>query len=83
MLMAEEGRENLIGSIEHTRKMLAFLKTLDSPSETASSLIRRYSAEVAAYDSDIRGREGRSSPTGSPGPEPSPSEFHDVAGANT
>lgn len=78
--MAEERRENLIGSIEHTRKMLAFLITFQHPSETALSLIRQYRAEIAGYEYDIRGQERRPSPAGSPDPEPS--EFHDVSGAN-
>ncbi len=80
--MAEGGRENLIGSIEHTRKMLAFLITLQQPSETALSLIRQYRAEIAGYEYNARGQEGRPSPAESPDPEPSDSDFHDVAGAN-
>ncbi len=48
--MAEEGRENTVGTIEHTRKMLAFLKTLIDPSETAQAMIRQYEAEVKAYE---------------------------------
>ena len=78
--MAEGGRENQIGSIDHTRKMLTFLLTLHDPSETVLSLIRQYRAEVAGYEYD-RGQEGRPSPAESPDPEPSDDEFHDVAGA--
>ena len=49
--MAErEGREDIVGTIEHTRKMLAFLETLTDPSETVQSLIRQYRAEVAGWD---------------------------------
>jgi hypothetical protein len=50
ILMAQESRENVIGTIENTRKMLAFLETLKDPSKTAQGLIRQYRAEVEAYD---------------------------------
>ncbi len=52
ILMAQESRENVIGTIENTRKMLAFLESLDSPSVMAESLIRQYRAEVEAYEYD-------------------------------
>jgi hypothetical protein len=131
-------RADQIGTIENTRKMLAFLETLPEPSETVQNLVRRYRAEVRAYGShvatkgklyrvlvrdrmdiypslesfrfeietmveayglpadveeitaiegestatlepEVEAGERRSSPTGS---LPSPSDFHDVAGAN-
>ena len=44
-----EKRESIVGTIEHTRKMLAFLVTLVDPSETAKGLIRQYEAEIKGY----------------------------------
>lgn len=42
-------REDTVGTIEHTRKLLEFLKTLPDPTPTARDLIHRYELEVAAY----------------------------------
>jgi hypothetical protein len=47
-------RENVIGTIEHVCKMLAFLETLENPSAAAQALIRQYRAEVEAYFWDQR-----------------------------
>ena len=47
--VAEE-RVNHIGTIEHTRKMLAFLETLSYPSDAVLNMIRQYRAEVAGWE---------------------------------
>lgn len=49
-------RADTIGTIEHTRKMLAFLETLDKPSAAALDLIRRYRIEIWAYDYERKNR---------------------------
>lgn len=51
--VAEE-RENHIGTIEHTRKMLGFLETIPAPSEAVENMIRQYRAEIAGYEYDRR-----------------------------
>jgi hypothetical protein len=43
-------RADVIGTIEHTRRLLGFLETLTDPSPAAQDLIRRYRSEVAAYE---------------------------------
>lgn len=43
-------RADTIGTIEHTRKMLAFLETLPNPSAAARDLMHRYRIEVEAYE---------------------------------
>lgn len=43
-------RADTIGTIEHTRKLLAFLETLTDPSPAAKTLIRQYRAEIEAYE---------------------------------
>jgi hypothetical protein len=45
-------RDNVIGTIEHTRKMLAFLETLDETTDAALALIRKFRAEIKAYDNE-------------------------------
>ena len=49
----EVKREDTVGTIEHTMKMLDFLESLDDPSPAAQDLIRRYRAEVEAYHYEI------------------------------
>lgn len=67
-----DGEEH-VGSIEHTRKLLSFLKELDAPSPTAKQLIRQYEAEVAGYEYAQRWRAREE--------EADANDFHDVAGA--
>jgi hypothetical protein len=45
-----EGYEDVPGTIEYTRKQLRFLQTIKLPSPTVVEMIRRYRAEVEAYE---------------------------------
>lgn len=88
-------RADTIGTIEHTRKLLGFLETLEQPTPQARLLIQQYRAEIAGYEYG-RGTEDRverPEPVGTveleageegsllPG-QPASDSFHDVAGAN-
>jgi hypothetical protein len=47
-------REDYSGTIENTRKQLAFLESVDSISPAGEALIRQFRAEIEAYEYGLR-----------------------------